>query len=151
MTAPTADDAAAARWPDLVLVIALSLLAGLAALVALAFLPLYAGSVPLPVGILIAAGAMAWFPRACGGLTHRWQAAAAPVVVWFAVTMVVLLVGNPMYSGAPIVGQDWRVLLLLGAGVVVGALMVAGTSAVPHLAAPRPPSDAGPRAGTRDT
>lgn len=116
-------------WPDLLLVCALSVLAGLAALVALAFLPLYVGSVPMPAGVLVAAGAMAWLPRACATLLGRWPAAVAPVAVWFLVTVAVLLTGNRMYSGAAIVAGDWRAMLLLGAGAVVGALAIAGSMA----------------------
>ena len=122
-----------ARQPDMrptpvdwVLVAAISLLAGFIALFALAFLPLYVGPVPLPISALLPVAAMVLGPRACYRLTGSLAAAAAPVLVWFAVSVWFVLKYNSVLPTVPltVVRGQWRVMVLLGLGSLTAAATI---------------------------
>ena len=86
------------------------------------FLPLWIGSFPLPVSVLVAVAATGLLPRVCYRLTGSMAAAVAPVAAWFVTTLVLYLVPNPTY-GRPlrIISSDWRMLVLIGLGCLAGA------------------------------
>ena len=111
---------------DWLLVGLISLLAGFVALLGLAFLPLYVGSVPVPVSALLGVAAMILAPRACYRLTGSLAAAAAPVVVWFAVSVWIVLSYNALLPKVPltVVQGQWRVMVLLGFGSLAAAATV---------------------------
>ena len=62
------------------------------------FLPLWIGSFPLPVSVLVAVAATGLLPRVCYRLTGSMAAAVAPVAAWFVTTLVLYLVPNPTYA-----------------------------------------------------
>ncbi|GAA1997528.1 hypothetical protein JL107_10875 [Nakamurella flavida] len=108
---------------DWLVVAGLALLAAWVAVVAVFFLPLHIGSVPLPVSALLPVALLAWAPRAAYRLTGRIAAAGLIVVAWFAVSVYLVLVRNELYLNYPVtvfLGQ-WRVMLLLGLGALTAA------------------------------
>lgn len=111
---------------DWLLVVLVSLLAGCVAVVGFAFLPLYAGPVPLPVSVLLGVAAMILAPRACYGLTGSLWAAALPVVVWFGVSVWITLSTNAMMPAVSltVINGQWRVMLLLGLGALAAAATI---------------------------
>ncbi len=111
---------------DWLLVVLISVLAGFVALVGLAFLPLYIGSVPFPISALLGVGAMILGPRACYRLTGSLAAAVAPVLVWFAVSVWFVLKYNSVMPTLPltVIRGQWRVMLLLGFGSLAAAATV---------------------------
>ncbi len=120
---------AAPRSPepaDWLLVALISVLAGFIALVGLAFLPLYIGSVPFPISALLGVGAMILGPRACYRLTGSLAAAVAPVLVWFAVSVWFVLKYNSVMPTVPltVIRGQWRVMLLLGLGSLAAAATI---------------------------
>jgi hypothetical protein len=140
---PAADDPAAAVPPvvaaadpvpvtarrgepiDWVLVALITVLTGWTAIVAIAFLPVYLGPVPLPVSSLLGVGAMILAPRACYGLTGSMLAAVAPVVSWFGVSVWLVLSRNALINLPVTVYQgQWRVMVLLGLGSLAAAATV---------------------------
>lgn len=121
---PGHDDAPAAV--DWLLVVLVTLLAGWAGVVALAYLPLYIGAVPFPVSVLLAVGAMILAPWACFRLTGSLIAALLPVLVWFGVSVWIVLTRNPIMPALPltVVAGQWRVMLLLGLGSLAAAASI---------------------------
>jgi hypothetical protein len=110
---------------DWVLVALITLLTAWIAVMGIAFLPLYAGPVPLPISALLGVGAMILGPRACYGLTGSMAAALAPVVSWFGVSVWLVLSRNALIN-LPVtvyLGQ-WRVMVLLGLGALAAAATV---------------------------
>ena len=110
---------------DWVLVALITLLTAWIAVMGIAFLPLYAGPVPLPISALLGVGAMILGPRACYGLTGSMPAALAPVVSWFGVSVWLVLSRNALIN-LPVtvyLGQ-WRVMVLLGLGALAAAATV---------------------------
>jgi hypothetical protein len=108
-------------WIDLVLVGWLVLIGIAVAVVCFFFLPVYLGAVPFPITSLVAAAACWFLPRLAYRLTGSLPLAAAPVVAWFVVTVVLFLVPNPTYSSPRIHTGEWRMMLLLGFGALAGA------------------------------
>ncbi|NNG37328.1 hypothetical protein [Nakamurella aerolata] len=101
----------------------LTLVAGLAALVAFFYLPWYLGSIPLPVSIVLIAFGCWALPRAAYVVTGSLLAAALPVLAAFALTAVLLLLPSGLYSAPLRVYQNgWRNYLLLGAVALAGAV-----------------------------
>ena len=100
-----------------------TLLSALTALVGVAYLPWYVGPVPMPVSSLLGVAAMILAPPACYRLTGSLAAAAAPVIVWFVVTVWLVLQRNPMMPGQAlsVVQGQWRVMVLLGLGSLAAA------------------------------
>lgn len=111
---------------DWLLVVLITLLAAFIAVIGLAFLPLYAGSVPLPISASLGVGAMILGPRACYRLTGSLAAAVAPVLAWFAVSVWVVLKHNSVMPMVPltVVSGQWRVMLLLGLGSLAAAATI---------------------------
>ena len=113
------------HWPDWLIVAWFALIAAFAGVIGFFLLPMWIGSVPFPVGIVVAAAATALLPWPCYRLTGSLLAAAAPVVAWFVATVALLLVPNSVYRGAPpriiLPGYEWRLYLLLGLGTLAGA------------------------------
>jgi len=108
---------------DWLLVAFVTLLSACTALVGVAYLPWYLGSVPMPVSALLGVGAMIVTPRACYRLTGSMAAAVLPVVVWFGVTVWLVLQRNPMMhsQALSVVQGQWRVMVLLGLGSLAAA------------------------------
>lgn len=108
---------------DWLLVAGLCLLAAWTAVVAVFFLPLHIGSVPVPVSVLLPVAVLAWAPRAAHRLTGRLAAAAAVVAAWFAVSVLLVLIRNDLYLRYPVtvIQGQWRVMLLLGLGALTAA------------------------------
>lgn len=91
------------------------------------YLPWWVGAVPLPVTVLLAVALLVVLPRLCFRLTGSLGAAAAPVVAWLVVTVVLFLLPNAL-SGVPLRGANahlWRLMLLIAVGTVTGAVTVA--------------------------
>lgn len=110
------------RALDWVLVVWMVLLGAAGGVFGFFFLPLWIGSFPLPVSVLVAVAATGLLPRVCYRLTESMAAAVAPVAAWFLMTLVLYLVPNPTYARPlRIVSADWRMLLLIGLGCLAGA------------------------------
>jgi hypothetical protein len=119
---PTAQD-----WAGVVLVV---LGAALSALVEAFLVPLYAGTVLVPVAVVLALAGNLAFPRLARALVPRTIAAVAPVLAWLAV-MFVFLAGRPegdvAFPGSP-TGAVWVFYGTLFGGVLAGiaAVVTAG-------------------------
>lgn len=100
-----------------------TLLSALTALVGVAYLPWHVGPVPMPVSALLGVGVMIAAPRACYRLTGSMLAAALPVLVWFGVTVWLVVQRNPMMhsQALSVVQGQWRVMVLLGLGSLAAA------------------------------
>lgn len=112
---------AAADW---VLVALLSALTGIVGVFGLFFLPIFRGSVPLPVAAVVVALAVALAPQVSYRLTHRMPAAMAPVLVWLAVTIGLYVTTNSLYLQVPVLWLGWQFYLLLGLGVLAAAVSI---------------------------
>lgn len=108
---------------DWLLVAFVTLLSAFTALVGVAFLPWHVGPVPMPISALLGVGAMILAPRACYRLTGSFWAAVLPVVVWFVVSVWLVLQRNPMMlsQALSVVNGQWRVMVLLGLGSLAAA------------------------------
>lgn len=91
------------------------------AVVAVLLLPLYVGSVPVPLGALVAAVANVVAVLALGRVTSRTSVVALPLGAW---VLTVLGTASPGPGGDTLLVGDWRALLLLGAGLVPAALLL---------------------------
>lgn len=85
-----------------------------------------ASGVPLP---LSAAVALLTTPVLVLAADAAWPASRAPAVPLAAWTLTVLVAGLWSPAGAGVLPPDWRAILLLGAGVLPGALALSWTSA----------------------
>jgi hypothetical protein len=111
---------------DWLLVVGLTLLTAWTAVLAVFFLPLHAGPVPLPVSILLAVAVLVAAPRWSYRLTGRLLAAFLPAAAWFVVTVVLTQLRNDLYPlPVTVVTGQWRVVLLLGAGSITAAAVLA--------------------------
>lgn len=112
--------AATAAIPDAALV-ALLLADGAAiGLLSAFFLPLHAGSTPVPVMAPVAAVANVAMVALAGRLTDRTAVAALPLIGWI-VVFLIAGVGGPG-GGNVVLPGDWRSLLLLFLGGVPALL-----------------------------
>ena len=127
---------------DLVVVGWLTLLVMITTVVAVFFLPLHVGTVPLPVSALLGAAVVFVAIRLSYRLTGSMLAALAPAVGWL-VTAVYLSFSRTL--GYPLVIGDWRSTMLLGVGALAAA-MGAGLSWGTHQLAlvERSRADVGP-------
>ncbi|WP_188939695.1 hypothetical protein [Nakamurella endophytica] len=126
----------------------LTVLAALVAAVVVAFLPLRAGAVPLPISVILAAATVVVLPRWCLALTGSLLMAAAPVVAWFAVTAWTALQRNPLYPQVTLAVGDWRLVLLMLLGGAGGAAAVTSAWGARVRAAAAGPAPSGfPGAG----
>lgn len=120
----------------------------LLALVELLFLPLYVHGVQFPITAAVAAVSTPLLVSAAGRLSRHGRVALAPLVVWF-VTVFVFGIFGP---GGDIVllGNDWRTLLLVGAGTLPSAMMYGVVQARQNVAAAnRSPAPSGDRSAGR--
>ena len=108
---------------DWLLVVFVTLVCALTAVVGVAYLPWHLGAVPVPISALLGVAAMLLAPRACYRLTGSMAAAALPVLVWFGVTVWLVLTRNPMMrsQALSVVQGQWRVMVLLGLGSLAAA------------------------------
>ncbi len=124
MTAPENPAAPAivrAGRGDWVLVVLVTLLAGVVAVFGVLFLPLYVGAVPVPVVVVFVVLALIELPRLSHALTRTMVAALAPVVAWLIVTVGLYLAPNTLYLGLPVAWRGWQFALLVGAGAIAAA------------------------------
>ncbi|WP_236789237.1 hypothetical protein [Amycolatopsis sp. GM8] len=99
----------------------------LLAILELFFLPLRAGTVPIPVTVLVAIFTTPLLVVQASKLVHR-RAAFAPLALWV-VTIVVLGLMGP--GGDLVLVQDWRALLLIAGGALPAAFALGGSLAIP--------------------
>jgi hypothetical protein len=89
----------------------------------LVFTPLYIGSVPAPLGALLVVLVLPWLVLRAAEIDPRTGVAASPLWAWLLTVLLLGLWGpggDAMLPMAP--GTVWMSLLLLGGGVVAGAL-----------------------------
>ena len=86
------------------------------------FLPLYAGTVPLPLSALVGAGAVFWAVRTSYAIAGSMRAAFAPAAGWLVASFWL-----STYStlGFGLVIGDWRAQLMLGLGALSAAVALA--------------------------
>ena len=94
----------------------------LLAVVELLFLPSYIGSVQFPITAALAAVTTPLLVSEAGRLSPRRSVAGAPLAVWF-VTLFAFGVLGPG-GDVLLLGNDWRTLLLIGAGTLPSAMML---------------------------
>ncbi len=96
--------------------------AALFAVLEVLYLPVYIGTVAVPLGALGAALTNAVLVRAAGWFTTRTTVAALPLLGWLLVVLI-LAAGGP--GGDVLVpGDDWRSLLLFALGVVPAGIVL---------------------------
>jgi hypothetical protein len=91
------------------------------AVVELLYLPLRVGAVPLPITILLAAVSTPWLVHSAAELGGPRVLAAVPLMVWV-VAFGALGVGG--LSGDVLLTADWRLVLLLGGGMIPAAVVL---------------------------
>ena len=98
---PAATPAGRVGWAGVALV---SAVGALAALLEAFLVPLYAGSIIVPVAVLLAVAGNVVLPRMARAIVPRTGASMAPLLTWLAV-MLLLLFGRPegdvVFPGAP--------------------------------------------------
>ncbi|MER5389300.1 hypothetical protein [Saccharopolyspora sp. NPDC002686] len=92
------------------------------ALVELLFLPSYVGAVQFPITAALAAVTTPLLVAEAARFSPHRRVAGAPLVVWF-LTVLVFGVFGPG-GDMVLLGNDWRTLLLLGAGALPSAMML---------------------------
>lgn len=127
------------------ILVVLVLDAVLLAALELLYLPLQLGPVPLPAAILVAAVSTPWLVRSAARLVGPGALAGAPLVAWVGAVLVFGVAGP---GGDVLLSDDWRSLLLLGAGIFPAAVEL-GRALAPRRALA--PGAAGRYAGTGDT
>lgn len=115
-------------WAGVALVAACAMLA---ALLEALLVPLYAGSVVVPVAVVLAVAGNLAFPRMARNLVPRTGASIVPLLAWLAV-MLLFLYGRPegdvVFPGQP-AGAEWTFYGTLFGGALAG--MVAVATSVP--------------------
>jgi hypothetical protein len=147
----TADTSAGrvSRWPvsdgalDVIGVVALCGAAALSALLELMFIPLYAGSVVMPVVVVGAVVGNVLLPRLARVLVATTSAAVAPFATWLLVVVIVGLYPRPegdviVPGSGALVWVSYGVLL---GGAVAGTVTVVMTTAPPRQALPAQRAD----------
>lgn len=105
--------------PDTVLAILLFLDGVAIGLLSVFFLPLWVGGTPVPVMVLVAAGANLALVVLAAQLTDRTGIVAAPLIGWV-IVYIGTAIGGP--GGDAILPPDWRALLLLFVGGIPAAM-----------------------------
>jgi hypothetical protein len=117
-------------WAGLLLVV---LAAALSALIEAFLVPLYAGTVVVPVAVVLALAGNLALPRLARALVPRTAATVAPVLAWLAV-MFVFLAGRPegdvAFPGSP-AGAEWVFYGTLFGGVLAGIAAVVTSTPPP--------------------
>jgi hypothetical protein len=127
------EDSATWAWVGVTL---LSGCAALAALITVFLVPLYAGSVIVPVAVALALAGNIVLPRLAHGLIERTAATALPFLSWLLVTVIVGLTPRPEGDVVlPGGGVQW-----VSYGVLLGGALAGTTTVV--LSAPRRASPA---------
>lgn len=126
------EDSAAWAWAGVVLLCCCAVLSGI---LALFLVPLYAGSVLVPIAVLIALVSNVALPRLARGLVETVPATLAPFASWLATVIIVGVLRRPegdvvLPAGA---GLQW-----VSYGVLLGGAL-AGTVTVALSGARRPP------------
>ena len=85
-----------------------------------------ADGIPLPLAAVVA---LVTTPVLVLAADTAWPASRAPLVPLAVWTLTVLVAGLWSPAGAGVLPPDWRAILLLGAGVLPGALALSWTSA----------------------
>jgi predicted PurR-regulated permease PerM len=134
MSEPSAP--AAADWAG----VALLMLAGaLAGLLETLLVPLYAGSVVLPVSVVLAIASNVLLPRLARALVPRTAAALAPFLAWLLVVILFGVLARP--EGDVVLPGSPAALQYVTYGVVFGGAL-AGTATLVMMTPP-PPSRKG--------
>jgi hypothetical protein len=87
--------------------------------IGLALTPMYAGTVPTPVGALLSIAVLPWLVLRAGELDGRPAVAGAPLVAWV-LAVGVLGVGGP--GGDVLLPATWQSALLVFGGLFAGLL-----------------------------
>jgi hypothetical protein len=87
--------------------------------IGLVLTPMYAGSVPTPVGAVLSIAVLPWLVLRAGELDPRPGVAGAPVIAWL-LAVGVLGVGGP--GGDVLLPATWQSLLLVFGGLFAGLL-----------------------------
>lgn len=132
----SAADPRPAAWLDWLGVAVLCCCAALGALLELLFVPLYAGTVLVPVVVAFAIAGNVLLPRLARSLVPSTLAGAAPFVVWLLVVTVIGLMPRP--EGDVILPGGGGALEFVSYGVLLGGAL-AGTVTVVLGASARPP------------
>ncbi len=130
-------------WSAVVVLVGCALMA-LVAVLAVFFLPLHAGSVPLPISAVLAAAMLVVVPRACVAATGRVVAAVAPIAVWAVITLGLAIYRSPLYPQVLLIVADWRLVLLLGMGGVAAAFSLSLPAPTPVAGRARDVIDGAP-------
>lgn len=93
----------------------------LLALLELFFLPLYLGSIPMPVTALVAAITLPVLVVVASRLYPTTLGASAPILVWL---LFVLVVGFLGPGGDLVLPPTWKALLLLACGLLPSAIVL---------------------------
>ena len=87
--------------------------------IGLVLTPMYAGSVPTPVGAVLSIAVLPWLVLRAGELDPRPGVAGAPLIAWL-LAVGVLGVGGP--GGDVLLPATWQSLLLVFGGLFAGLL-----------------------------
>jgi hypothetical protein len=87
--------------------------------IGLVLTPMYAGSVPAPVGAVLSIAVLPWLVLRAGELDPRPGVAGAPVIAWL-LAVGVLGIGGP--GGDVLLPATWQSLLLVFGGLFAGLL-----------------------------
>lgn len=93
----------------------------LTAILAVLFLPVRVGEVPVPLSALVAALVNVLLVVGARSVTDRPGRAALPLLGWF-VGFAVCMVGGP--GGDAVLLADWRTLLLLAGGLIPATVLL---------------------------
>jgi hypothetical protein len=114
------------RTLDRLGVVLIALVAALAALIEALLVPLYAGTVVVPVAVVLALVGNVALPRMARSLVPTTGATLVPLALWLAV-MLVFLWGRPegdvAFPSAP-TGAEWTFYGVLFGGVIAGIVAV---------------------------
>jgi hypothetical protein len=108
----------------------------------LLFTPLYAGSIPVPLGIVVTLLTLPWLVRASGELDPRPVAAGGPLIGW-----VVAVFGLAMFGpgGDVMLPLTWQSLLFVVAGLGSGLWALRGVlleeNGAPYVPPGQAPAD----------
>ncbi|AZI57454.1 hypothetical protein EH165_04040 [Nakamurella antarctica] len=129
-SAPAASRSAPSRAAGILLALFLALLSGATALFGVFFLPWYWAGIPLPITALLGAGVIFWSIRSAYASTESLLLATLPFASWLLVSWWLsrtVTLGYPVLPGTVGGAIQWRSVILLGAGVLAGAVALGGS------------------------